>query len=197
MSAELDQLRERYQQFQATIKRIESPMQGIEQMKEELAALESSVTSPRGGVTVIAGPGGSIKDIRITDEAGKQPGAMLANEIMTTLRQAVAASARAQAAIVDQHSGAQLGAMDRVLQNQADAFGTTVDELKNNLPPGDPAAPKAPPAAKPNEDDFSENTLMSKGHRPPPPTSAPLAEPPSSGGSAADKFLKNLFTEDE
>lgn len=195
MSAELDQLRKKYEQFRATIEHIESPMQGIEQMKEELAALESAVTSPNGGVTVTAGPGGSIKDIRITDEASGRPGAQLAAEIMTTLRQAVAAAARSQAAIVDQHSGAELGAMDRVLQNQADAFGTTVEELKNSLPPDDPAAPKAPQAAKRNDDDFSESTLMSKDHRPSP--AAPGSEPPSGGGSAADQFLKNLFTEDE
>lgn len=200
MSAELDQLRARYEQFQATMKRVESPMLDVNQMKAELVALESSATSPRGGVTVIAGPGGSIKDIRISDEAGRQPGAMLAAEIMSTLRQAVAGAARSQAAIVDQHSGSRLHTMDRVLQDQADALGTTVEELKSTLPPGDPAAPRTRPQARRNDDDFSENTLMSKGHRRPPeaPSEPPPPPPPSSGGSSAgDKFLKNLFAEDE
>lgn len=156
MTAELDQLRKRYEQFQASLKRIERPAQDIEQMKAKLAALESSVTSPNGGVTVVAGPGGSIKDIRISDEAARQSGAILAGEIMTTLRQAVASVARSQAAIVDEHSGGESNAVDRVAQIQAEAVGDNVEQ------PVPEAAPAPAPQAEPSDgaDDSPANKFL-------------------------------------
>lgn len=190
MSAELEQLREQYEQFKQKRRKAEAenPLQRAGQLHEELSALEATVKSPSGKVTVVAGPGGSIKDILLADDAVNQPAAALAAELKATVQQAVAAAARQQATIVDEHMGGELNVYDRVLENQADAFGTTVEELKRSLD----QAPAKPAKPVRNEDDFSENTLLSKDYRKPPPT------PSSSGGSgsAADQFLKNLFDEE-
>lgn len=193
MSAELEQLRKQYEVFQSKLKRMDNPMQRVDQMKDELAGLAASATSPSGKVTVVAGPGGAIRDVQFTEDAVRQPAAALAAEVKSTLQQAVAAAARRQARIVDEHMGGQLNAYDRVLQNQADAFGTTVDELKDSI--GDVPQPAKP--GRSDDDDFSEGTLMSKGYKPPPPTGPSAGGPPAGGsGTAADKFLKNLFDED-
>jgi DNA-binding protein YbaB len=190
MSAELEQLREQYEQFKEKRRKAEAenPLQRVGELHEQLSALEATVKSPSGKVTVVAGPGGSIKDILLADDAVNQPASTLAAELKSTVQQAVAAAARQQATLVDEHMGGQLNVYDRVLENQADAFGTTVEELKRSLD----QAPAKPAKPVRNEDDFSENTLLSKDYRKPPP-------PPSSSagsGSAADQFLKNLFDEE-
>lgn len=187
MSADLDELRREYEKFQAMRQKAaeDNPAQHIGQLREQMTALTAAVTSPSGKVTVVAGQGGSIQDIQLTDEAMRLPAAALAAELKLTLQQAVAAAAREQASIVDQHMGG-LNMYDQVLQNQAEAFGTTVDELKQL---GQPAA--APPKPPRDDDDFSQNTFMAKRQtRSEPPPSRP------SGGSAGDQFLKNLMDEE-
>lgn len=188
MTAEFDQLLKEYEKFKAKRKQVDNPLERVGLMQSELAELTASATSPSGKVTIVAGPGGSIRDIQLTEDAVRQPAAALAAELRATVQQAVAAAAREQAQVVDRHMGGQLDVYDRVMENQAEAFGTTIDELKESL--GE--APK--PAARPprSDDDFSENTLMSKDHG----RSRP-APPPPSGGSAGSEFLKNLFDEDE
>lgn len=193
MSTELERLRKDYERYQAKRKQVENPLERVGQLQEELATLEASVTSPSGKVTVVAGPGGSIRKIHFAEDAVQQPASALAAETQATLQQAVAAAARKQARLVDEHMGGQLNAYDRVLQNQAEAFGTTVEDLTATLE--QPA--KAPPKPPRNEDDFSDNTLMGKGHRPAPPT-GPAAVPTSEGDSTpGGKFLKKLFSEDD
>ncbi len=189
MSAELEQLRKQYAKFRASLTQVENPLEQVNRMKEELGGLEASVTSPSGKVTVVAGPGGSIKDIVLAEDAVQIPASALAAELKSTVTQAVANAARQQAAIVDEHMGGH-AAYDQVLQNQADALGTTVDQLKESMAASEPR-PVQPPR---NEDDYSENTLMSKADEVQPPAAA---LPGSGSGSAGDDFLKNLFDEDE
>lgn len=195
MSAELDELRREYEKFQAMRQQRaqENPMQRAQQLQQELAGMTASATSASGKVTVVAGPGGSIRDIQLTEEAMRQPAAALAAELKSTVQQAVAAAAREQAALVQGHMPG-FNVVDKVMQDQATAFGTTVEELKESL---------APPAAKPvrpprNDDDFSEDTFMAKRQPPsgPPPSQPPSGGRPAGGGSAGDQFLKNLFPEE-
>lgn len=161
MSAELEQLRKQYAKFRASLTQVENPLEQVNRMKEELGGLAASVTSPSGKVTVVAGTGGSIRDIVLSEDAVQIPASALAAELKSTLAQAVATSARQQARIVDEHMGGQLNAYQRVLENQAEAFGTTVEELKQSLADGKPK-PARPPR---DDDDFSANTLMAKDHR--------------------------------
>ncbi|SFJ14462.1 YbaB/EbfC family nucleoid-associated protein [Amycolatopsis sacchari] len=156
MSAEFDQLVAQFEQFQAKLKRVDDQFASIGQMQQELAALEAVATSPDRAVTVVAGPSGAIKDIRLTDLALRQSPQALSATLMTTLRQAVAEAARRQAGIVEEAIGDDMHLTDQVLETQAQLFGTTPEELKATLaqqdtppppPAGRPAVPPPPPPA--------------------------------------------------
>lgn len=182
MSAELEALQAEFEKVQAKVKQAETRFSNVEQMQTELAALESRAASPDGSVTVIAGPGGSVKDIRLTAEALRQEPVALSATIMTTLRQAVADAAYQQAGLVDAHLGSgafgDLSAQERVLDAQAEALGTTVDELR----------PKKREAAAADED-FSQGSVFGSDEKP--------APPPPSSGSAGDQFLSSLFEDQD
>lgn len=184
MSAEFDQLVKQFENFQSKIKRVGNPLERIGKMQEELTELTATATSPGRTVTVVAGPGGSVREITLTDAALRQPPAALAAELMATLQQAVAAAARKQASIVEAHMGGDLHVVDQVLESQAAAFGTSVDELRATL--GEDTAPATPAD---EYEDFGQRSIMTSAPRPP--------EPPSSGGSAAEAFLSNLFDDEE
>ena len=71
--------------------------------------------------------------------------------------------------------GGQLGTYDRVLQNQANAFGTTVDELEQGIEEAQLAAARQKPQRAPrDEDDFSQNGMLKKDHKR---TATPVARP--------------------
>jgi hypothetical protein len=76
-------------------------------------------TSADRAVTVVAGPSGSIKDIRLTDQAMRRPPHALAAELMSTLRKAVAQAARRQAGIVEGALGDDMHLKDQVIETQA------------------------------------------------------------------------------
>lgn len=189
MSAEFDQLVAEFEKFQSKIKRVDQRFSSIGQMQEEIAALEAGAHSPDRSVTVIAGPGGSIKDIRLSSEALRQQPGALAAEIMSTLQRAVAEVARKQAGIVDAHMGGELNLTDQVLQSQADLFGTTVEELRSNL---EDAPPSSPPQTTSHDDHDHPPTIADTGRH-----QAYAPPPTASGGSQGDAFLGNLFTDDD
>lgn len=169
MSAEFDQLVSEFERFQSKLRRIDDKFADVDRLQEEVTALAASACSPSRSVTVIAGPGGAIKDIKLSAEALRQQPGALSAEIMSTLHQAVAEVARKQAAIVERHLGDDLGLVERVLETQAQVFGTTVEELRSNL----------------------EDTPTERSH----PTGP---APRSSGGdSPGDAFLNTLFADGE
>lgn len=189
MSAEFEQLVAQFERFQSKMKNLDDQFGSVAEMQSELSKLEATAMSPDRSVVVTAGPGGSVKDIKLTDAALKQRPEALAGLLMSTLQQAVAESARKQAAIVDQHMGGQLDVTEQVLQTQAEALGTTVEDLRSKM--ADTAlAPKA--AADEHHDDYSQQSFLQRD------TPAPgTPPPPAAGGSQADDFLKNLFNDDE
>jgi hypothetical protein len=107
--------------------------------------------------------------------------------LLATLREAVGEAARRQAVIVQEHMGDDLGLVDQVLETQAAAFGTTVEEMRSKLEEETPRRerPSAP-------EDFSEQRVLRQADTPPPPQA-----PPASGSSAGDSFLRNLFDEED
>lgn len=156
MSAEFDQLVAQFEQFQAKLHRVDQQVAGIDRMQEELAALEVVAVSPDRAVTVVAGPSGAIKDIRLGDHALRRPAHALAGAIMGTLRQAVAEAARRQAGIVENALGDDLHLTDQVLETQAQLFGVSPQELRamteqadQNPPPAAPPYAGRPPTAPP------------------------------------------------
>ncbi|AXB46795.1 YbaB/EbfC family nucleoid-associated protein [Amycolatopsis albispora] len=188
MSAEFDQLVEKFEEFQAGLKNVDDRLAGIGQMQAEIGEIEAVATSADRSVTVVAGPGGAVKEIRLTEEAMRQRPQALSATLMDTLQQAVAESARKQASIVDAHLGGDLNATERVLETQAELFGTTPEELRSKL------AEETAPARRPRDEqeDFSEQTFLSATDEPQRPGPSP-----SGGGSQGDAFLKNLFEEDD
>ena len=148
MSAEFDQLVAQFERFQATVQRVDRQFAGIEEMQQELAGLEAVATSPDRAVTVVAGPSGSIKDIRLTDQAMRRSPQALAAELMSTLQQAVAEAARRQAGIVENALGDDMHLTDQVLETQAQLFGMTPEQLRATTEQSAPAQ-QAPPQAGP------------------------------------------------
>ncbi|CCH32096.1 YbaB/EbfC family nucleoid-associated protein [Saccharothrix espanaensis] len=149
MSAEFDQLVAQFEQFQAKLHRVDDQAAGIGELQRELAAMEVVATSPDRAVTVVAGPSGAIKDIRLADHAMRRPPHALAAALMATLRQAVAEAARRQAGIVEHALGDDMHLTDQVLETQAQLFGVTPQELRamteqapDHVPP-----PVGPPPA--------------------------------------------------
>jgi DNA-binding protein YbaB len=185
LSGEFDQLLAEFEKFQSKIQNVDDRLAGIDGMRGELEDLEATATSPDRAITVVAGPGGAIKDVRFTDDALRQRPQALSSALMSTLRDAVAEAARRQAAIVEEHMGDGTGLVDQVLETQAESLGTSVEELRSKL-----AEERPEPATAP-ADDFSERSVL----RSEPEPAAP--KPQATGGSDGDRFLKNLFDEED
>lgn len=136
MTAEFDQLVAEFEQFQAQIQNMDDRFQHLAGMQSELASLEVTASSPDQSITVVAGPGGAVTDIRITEEAFRLGPERLSSDLMTTLREAVADAARQQAGIVEEYAGGPV--LDQVLETQSEITGVPVEELRERVQrPGD------------------------------------------------------------
>ncbi|MFO7192489.1 MAG: YbaB/EbfC family nucleoid-associated protein [Thermocrispum agreste] len=180
MSAEMEQLLKEFEKFQSRIQQAQQQFAGLERMKEELGELESVATSPDGSIRVVAGPGGAIKDIQLSQEALRQQASSLSAGIMATLNRAVAAAARKQAKVVESHMGDMGGAIsEQVLQAQAEAFGVSVEELRR----ADEEPAPTTPAGQPQEMQFGptdEPAPEPSRPEPPRPQAPPRPAPPPS-----------------
>jgi DNA-binding protein YbaB len=155
VSAEFDQLVAQFERFQSQMHRVDQQFANIGEMQQQLTEMEAVATSADRAVTVVAGPSGTIKDIRLTDQAMRRPPHALAAELMSTLRKAVAEAARRQAGIVESALGDDMHLKDQVLETQAQLFGMTPDELRRAtadeavpLPPAPPPSPTPPPPSQ-------------------------------------------------
>lgn len=184
MSAEFEQLVTEFERFESSIRDVDDRFAGLGAMRQELTELRASASSPDGGVTVVTGPGGAVLEVKFTDDALANGPQALSASLMATLREAVGEAARRQAVLVQEHLGDELGLVDQVLETQAEAFGTTIEELRSKLAEGTPE----PPAPA---EDFSEERVLRQADAPPPPQAPPAA------GSAGDSFLRNLFDEED
>ena len=159
---ELEQLTQAFERFEATKRRADDRLAGYAAVKDKIAEIEATAQSPDRGVTVIAGPGGAVKDLKFTPQALQQGPSALAAATLSTMRTAVAAAARKQAAVVQEFVGDDMNVLDQVLQTQAEMLGTTVEELRRQDEPEPgwadpapiggtetPAAPSESPRARP------------------------------------------------
>ncbi|MFI5605989.1 YbaB/EbfC family nucleoid-associated protein [Amycolatopsis sp. NPDC051903] len=185
MSAEMDRLVAEFEKFQSKIKQAEAQFAKVGDLQNEVTALEAVAMSPDRAITVVAGPGGSVKDIRLTPDALRLPPQQLGSSILSTLHRAVADAALQQAGIVDAHVGAAFGldVSDQVLEAQAEAMGTTADELKSQTseeqpPPARPAPRRTAPSDP--DDDFGQGVL--RRDEPPAAPPPPPARPADDGG---------------
>lgn len=219
-SAAFEQLVAQFEQFQSRMQRVDQQFANIGEMQQQLTELEAVATSADRAVTVVAGPSGSIKAIRLTDLAMRRPPHALAAELMSTLQQAVAEAARRQAGIVEGAVGDDMKLSDQVLETQAQLFGMSKEELRAvraeeaapqpsaapapprpPMPPMPPVPPTAQgpvgqpapprrPAPEPH-DDFSDQNIM-RGNAWTDRSPQPPAAPPKQDG----KFL-NLYDDED
>jgi DNA-binding protein YbaB len=97
-------------------------------MKEEITAIRATSSSPDRSVTVVAGPGGAVIDVRLTEQAMQASSAQtLSSSIMSALRLAVADGARQQAAIVQRYVGDRMNILDRVMATQKEILGDKIE----------------------------------------------------------------------
>lgn len=96
-------------------------------MKEEITAIRASASSSDRSVTVQAGPGGSVIDVQLTEQALRTgSGRALSSSIMSALRLAVADAAKQQAEIVARYVGDRPVAA-RVLATQQEILGDKIE----------------------------------------------------------------------
>lgn len=169
MSTEFDHLIAQFERFQAQMHRVDQQFANLGEMQQQLAEMEAAATSADKAVTVVAGPSGTIKDIRLTDQAMRRPPQALAAELMSTLQKAVAEAARRQAGIVEGALGDDMHLTDQVLETQATLFGMSKEELRAITVEG---AAQQPPGAAP----FTPQPPVSS---PPPMPQAGTARPPA------------------
>ena len=116
-------------------------------MRADITAVESRVTSPDRAVTVVAGPGGSVKNISFAEQARQLSPTQLGQVTMSTLRQAIAEAVRKQAGVMREHLGDDTDVLARVLKTQEAAFA----ELGETEPPVPASQPNRP--APPGDDE--------------------------------------------
>jgi DNA-binding protein YbaB len=158
MSAQMEQLLAQFQNFQDKVRQAETRFAGVGDMQERIAQVESTVTSPDGNVTVVAGAGGTVTDLRLAVGATHLEAGRLATIIMTTLRQAVAAAVQQQAGIVDDAFGDTLGVnvSEQVREAQAEAVGTPAEDAASQQQAPPPAArPRRRPSS--GDDDYFDD----------------------------------------
>ena len=158
MSAHMEQLIAQFENFQAKVRQAEARFAGVSDMQERIAQVETTVTSPDGNVTVVAGASGTVTDLRLAPGAMHLAPARLSAMIMSTLRQAVAGAVQQQAGIVDNAFGDAFGVntSEQVSQAQAEALGTAAEE-----PASQQQASRSPRRPGPRDDDyFDQNSIL-------------------------------------
>ncbi|WP_370937589.1 YbaB/EbfC family nucleoid-associated protein [Amycolatopsis sp. cg13] len=162
MSAHIDELIAQFENFQAKVRQAEANFAGVGDMQERIAQVENAVTSPDGAVTVVAGAGGTVTDIRLAAGAARIDPAQLSALIMSTLRQAVAGAVQQQAGIVDDAFGDAFGVntSEQVRQAQAEAWGTEAAEPASEQQTPQQAAPRRRPGPRDDDDYFDDNSIL-------------------------------------
>ncbi|MEV6902088.1 YbaB/EbfC family nucleoid-associated protein [Amycolatopsis sp. NPDC051372] len=186
MSAEMDRLVAEFEKFQSKIKQAEASFAKVGDMQDEVTALEATAMSPDRAITVVAGAGGSVKDIRLTADALKQQPQQLASAILATLHRAVADATLKQAGIVDAHVGAAFGldVSGQVLEAQAEAMGTTAEDLKSK------AAEAQPAPRRLTDEDLEHGDILRRDE-------PPAAAPPPPPARPAEDGVRRLWDHEE
>lgn len=194
MSAEFERLVAQFERFQQKIKKVDGQLANVGQMQSEIAALEASATSGDHSVTVVAGAGGAIKDIQLTDKALSRSPEALSATLLSTIQQAVAEAARKQAGIVDDLMGGELNVADQVIEAQAQLFGTSPEELRERMAQDRPTRPARVTPEEEYQEDYSQQDLLDSANTYPASGGRPPAD---SSGSRGDDFLRNLFNDED
>ncbi|HEX3784693.1 MAG TPA: YbaB/EbfC family nucleoid-associated protein [Pseudonocardiaceae bacterium] len=170
---------------------IEDRLAHYAEMKDEIVAIRATVNSSDRAVTVIAGPGGSVVDLKLSEQALAGGSAQsLGRSILTTMQLAVAQAAKMQAEVVGRYVG-DSPVSERVMATQQEILGDKIkagEEAQERLaqeraeqarfsdpsvydaPVQRPASPQAAPAP-------AQQTPPPPQFRPPTPAGPPPAPP--------------------
>ncbi|HEY3470726.1 MAG TPA: YbaB/EbfC family nucleoid-associated protein [Amycolatopsis sp.] len=161
MSAQMDELIAQFENFRSKVRQAEARFAGVGDMQERIAQVATTVTSPDGTVTVTAGAGGTITDLRLTAGATRVEAGQLAATIMSTIRRAVAGAVQQQAGIVDDTFGDAFGVdlTAQVREAQTEAFGTAAAPPASEPEPRQPSRPVRRPAPG-DDDDFDQGPIL-------------------------------------
>lgn len=180
-SPEFDQLVAQFEDFQSRLKHVEEPLANVAAMQSELEELKVTVSSPDHAVTVVAGVGGAIQDIRFTEAAMQLGSQRLSAVVMTAVQDAVAEAARRQAGIVQEHFG-DAPVLEQVLETQAEVTGVPIDELRAKVEQETPQRRHTPVGEEEQSIVFRDN---------------PAPATPPAAGDAGESFLKSVWDEEE
>lgn len=147
------------------------------EMKDEITQIRATATSADHTVTVMAGPGGSVLDVKLSEQALRagSPQA-LASSIMSAIRLAVADAARQQAAVVQKYVGDRLDIVDRVMATQKEILGDKIEAGE---------AEQERLATQPQHSQPVEGSIMQRGAYQPP---APPAQRPPAAAAPASPY---------
>ncbi|TNC22476.1 YbaB/EbfC family nucleoid-associated protein [Amycolatopsis alkalitolerans] len=120
--------------------------EAYQHMAGELKGVTGRASSADGAVTVVAGPGGEVKDITFTEQTRTVAPAALATAVLHTIAAARANATRRQAEVVRRGLG-DTDLLDRVLDSDQRLFGD-----QRPVDPGPAAPPRRPQPV--HEDDF-------------------------------------------
>jgi DNA-binding protein YbaB len=155
-----------------------------EDMQKEIQQLEVTATSPDRNVTVVAGPNGSVKDLRLTDDALRASAQTLSRTVLATLQSASAESARRMAEIVQYYAGDRVNLVERIAATQETVFG------RQEQSPPEETRPRY-------DDETADSVLRSADTAVRKPTSAPRPSAPPPSGSDSSDYLKLYGGDDE
>lgn len=142
----MEQLRQQLARLAQSRAKTDARLARMGDMRVDIAAVEARVTSADRAVTVVAGPGGSVKDISFAEEARRLSPTQLSQATMATLRQAIAEATRRQAGVLQEHLGDNLDLVDRVMKTQEAAFSRLgeTEPPRSTSQPSQPSRPHRP-----------------------------------------------------
>ena len=123
LADQLDLLREQMDRLRQSRQNADARRADAEGLRRQVTSLEVTTQSADRAVTVVAGPGGSVKNITFSEQARALSPTQLSQATMSTLRLAVAEAARRQAEVVQEFLGGGSDVLERVLRTQEEMFG--------------------------------------------------------------------------
>ncbi|MGC7102531.1 YbaB/EbfC family nucleoid-associated protein [Amycolatopsis lurida] len=173
----LEEMRWRLGQIRDRQARNEELRATLEQTGAQLSALEATATSPDGTVTVIAGSGGIVRSVHLSDSAMRANAAALSATITSTIEAAIGQATTKQLEIVQARLGDEVDP-GQILGPQAKfaSYGT-------------PAPAPAVVAPHPDDEEPFGSVLTNADDSGPPAPASPYEEEPASD---SERFLRNL-----
>jgi DNA-binding protein YbaB len=142
------------------------------EMKDEIAQIRATAHSTDRNVTVVAGPGGSVIDVKLSEHSLRAGSPQsLGGSIMSAIRLAVADAARQQAAIVQRYVGDRVNIAERVNATQQEILGDKIEAGE---------AEQERLAAQQQYSQPAEGSVMQRaGYQPPAPPVPQAPRPPA------------------